>query len=193
MFEVGYGVMSGSRPLTEPEISLMLSHTTNPMHRALICLGVRTGYRVSELICITVQDVFDGTQIRDSITVRRSNMKGKKSSRSVVLHEQAKQALRDYLSGYNLTNTDETTGHSLLFPISRFAAHRLLKKYSKLAGLEGRISTHSMRKHFAMRVYEKTGKDVVCVQRALGHASLASTTKYLSVGQDVIDSAIMSD
>jgi integrase len=49
-----------------------------------------------------------------------------------------------------------------------------------------------MRKTFGMNVYLRTEKNVVAAQKALGHASLASTTHYLSIGQDEVDAAILA-
>lgn len=94
-----------SRPLTDSEVNLVLSHTDNLMHRTLFILGIRTGFRISELLSLTTKDIDE-----NSITVRRCNMKGKHSNRSVVLHAQAKLVLHEYL----LTNTT-----TKLFAISR--------------------------------------------------------------------------
>lgn len=174
-----------SRPLTEIECRSISDSLKCPMSKCLFILGVRTGFRISELLSLTTSDVTLDKIVLTNIMVKRRNMKGKQSSRSVILHEEARQALSEYLMPLNLGAKER------IFPISRFVAHRIIRKACKEAGIEGRISTHSMRKNFAMRIYEKTNKDVVATQRALGHASLASTTKYLNVGQDIIDKAIL--
>lgn len=166
------------RALTDAEVAYMLGHTTSLRDQALIILGVKTGFRISELLSLTVADVQG-----DTLTVRRCNMKGKHSSRTVPLHAEAKRIVLEYIRMHSVSN--------LLFPITRQWAWRIIKDAA--AGLGGRISTHSMRKSFGMRVYTKTGKDIVAAQRALGHKSLASTSHYLSVGQDVIDRAILED
>ena len=36
--------------------------------------------------------------------------------------------------------------------------------------LSGKLSTHAMRKTFANRMYDKLNRDLVKVQRAMGHA-----------------------
>ena len=48
------------------------------------------------------------------------------------------------------------------------------------AGLNGHIATHSLRKSFAQRLYDKTG-DIYLVQELLGHRNISTTQKYLGV------------
>ena len=49
-----------------------------------------------------------------------------------------------------------------------------------------------MRKHFANKVYEKLGHDLVRTQRALGHKNINSTVSYLSYREEEIDAAILA-
>ena len=59
-------------------------------------------------------------------------------------------------------------------------------------GLIGKVRIHAMRKTFANRVYEKRNDDLLKTQRALGHASVASTVAYLSFREEEIDAAILA-
>lgn len=175
-----------SRPMTDSEINSVLSHLDNPRDRALFVVGVKTGFRISELLSIRISDLMQYGSIGDTITVRRSSMKCKRSSRTVPLHSQAKQAIEDYLQSrsYNL--------HERLFEITRKHAWRIISNAAEKAQLSGTISTHSMRKSFGMKIYELTGRNIVAAQRALGHASLASTSHYLSVGDEEVNKAILA-
>lgn len=171
-----------SRPLTEPEASLVLSHLTCLRDRALFVVALRTGYRVSELLSLTIDDVTQYGRIRDTVAVKRRHMKGKGQGRSVVLHPEAKAILAEYVA-------TGVTGR--LFAMTRQHAHRLLRRACEAAQIEGKVSMHSFRKAFGQRVYQATGNNIVAAQRALGHLSLSSTTAYLSVGQDEVDRAIL--
>lgn len=175
-----------SRPLKEHEIAVILSLPLTKREAAFITLGIYTGYRVSELLCITVKDVFDGVKVRDSVTVSRKNMKGKGESRTIPLHK----VVKEYLSSY-ITASGKPSDR--LFPFSRFTAHRLVKHVIGQAGLSGRVSCHSMRKTFGMNVYNRTQFNIVAAQKALGHKSLASTTHYLSVDSEAVDAAILAE
>lgn len=174
--------MTGSRPMTNDEIEAVLSHLKTKRDRCMLLLGLYTGFRISEVLSIRLVDVVQYGAICDSITVTRMHMKGKMKSRTVVLHPKAKEAISDYVGSCEV--------YSMLFPISRIQAHRLLKKAVVASQLTGKVSTHSMRKTFAKRVYEALDKDLVATQRALGHESIQSTVSYLSFDQESIDNAI---
>ena len=48
------------------------------------------------------------------------------------------------------------------------------------AGCNGHLATHSLRRSFAQRLYDRTG-DIFAVQEMLGYKSVATTQKYLGV------------
>jgi integrase len=175
-----------ARPLNDAEILGVLTYLQSPRDRALFVFGMRTGFRISEILSLKVADLVQYGVMADTVTVRRSSMKGKRQSRSVPLHSQAKEAISDYLK------TRSYHPDSRLFEMTRQHAWRILKEAAYKAHLSGTISTHSMRKTFGMNVYNRTNKNVVAAQRALGHVSLASTSHYLSIGQDEVDAAILA-
>lgn len=180
-----------SRALTDTEVTTILSHLDSIRDKALFILGVKTGFRISELLSLTVEDVSqkDGT-ICGSVTVKRCNMKGKNTSRTVPLHKDAKEGLLLYLKGnLELLNSAE----SKLFPIKRLRAHRILRDAAIRARVQGAVSSHSMRKTFGMNVYNRTERNIVAAQKALGHKNISSTSHYLSVDLDLVNAAILSD
>ena len=56
----------------------------------------------------------------------------------------------------------------------------MLKKYTKLAGIERNITPHMFRHSFATYLIEE-GVDISCVQRILGHSSIKTTQIYIHV------------
>ena len=181
--------MKGSKPLNDKEIKLMLNQMTSERNKAFLILGIKTGFRVSELLSLTVGDVIQYDKIKDSITVKRSSMKGKLSSRTVVLHKEAKEALIELLSTMDNGNFIETK----LFPIGRQQAHKIIKQAANRAKIEGKVSTHSMRKSFAKKIYNALKRDLINTQKALGHKSVQSTCSYLEFDNVVIDNAILEN
>lgn len=56
----------------------------------------------------------------------------------------------------------------------------MLKKYTKLAGIERNITPHMFRHSFATYLIEE-GVDVSCVQQILGHSSIKTTQTYIHI------------
>jgi integrase len=175
--------MLGSRPLTDQEVKLVLANLTSARNRALFTLLLKTGYRISEGLSLKVSDCIQYDKIKDSITVSRSNMKGKNRSRTVVLHDDAKKVLIE-MGVLQMNPKDK------LFPISRTQATRIFRKAVNKAKLGGKVTTHSARKTFAKKIYHALKKDLIGTQKALGHVSMNSTVSYLSFEQSEIDNAI---
>lgn len=163
-------------------------------NRMVFVLGVRTGFRISEILSLNVGDVVDDmSRIPGEIEVRRSNMKGKKTSRAVAVHDELANELRKYLLWMDSRRINHESRP--LFPdlhgkrLNRKEYWRIIKKAAMAAGLPRRgISTHTMRKSFASWVHRKymklsaAGEEVDAIfgtQEALGHVKVDSTIKYL--------------
>jgi integrase len=175
--------MNGSRPLQDGEIKELLNYVKSNRNKALIYVGLKCGYRISEILSLTADDVVQYGKIRDSVTVVRKNMKGKTKSRTVVMHDDVKKALVEM-------QVLAMKPEERLFPISRVQASRIFVAAAKKAELEGKVTTHSMRKTFAKKVYHALGKDLIKTQKAMGHENIQSTVSYLSFEQSEIDDAI---
>jgi site-specific recombinase XerC len=77
----------------------------------------------------------------------------------------------------------EGRANGLLFPISSRHAQRRLEEWCRRAGIEHRVRPHDLRHSFAIRIYRKT-RELLLVQQALRHRSIASTTVYARVDED---------
>jgi integrase len=76
--------------------------------------------------------------------------------------------------------------------MDRSQAFRTLAAACMACGIDAsRISTHSMRKTFARRVYEASGHDLIRTQRALGHSSPVTTARYLETDSEALDRLIL--
>ena len=187
--------MKGSRPLTRQQVKGLLALTDTIREQTLLTLGFCTGYRISELLSLKVADVSTNGIIHSHVTVKAANTKTK-TGRSVLLNADAQKALK------RLIDVIGISGQSPLFisrkhdkngnlkAISRQQAHDLLKALFAKIGEFGNVSTHTLRKTFAARIYEQTGK-LEIVQIALGHKSINSTISYLAFGNDDLNRAIM--
>jgi integrase len=204
--------MRGCRPLTDAEVSLVaksFSGTYAKRNKALFILGIRAGWRISEMLSLRVADVQQHGKILDSISVQRKHMKGgksgKTSGRTVKLHPEARAALSVWLEvlqkrmGGTLApelpvfcSRVKDPGSGLKRAISREQAWRILKEAFNANELQGKLGTHAMRKTFCNRVYDLLKHDLVKTQRAMGHSNINSTVSYLSFREEEIDAAILA-
>lgn len=192
--------MRGCRPLEDREVNDIIKSLSNTNKRdaALFLLGIKSGFRISELLSLKVGDILQAGRIVDRVTVARRNMKKRVEGRTVLLHPDAKAALTEWLD--ELGTDENITPDTYVFlsrkgenrPVSRVHAWRVLHQAFVDSDLTGKLGTHSMRKTFANKVYDALGHDLIKTQRALGHRSINSTACYLSFREEDIDRAILA-
>lgn len=192
--------MKGTRPLNNDEIrrvSAAFTGTFEVRNRGLFMLGVSTGGRISELLSLQIGDVYQNGRPVTDLLYSKSIVKGGEVSRAVPVNRDGRQAIDDLISWhidtYGMTEADRP-----LFPsrngqgqkrMSRRTAHDVLKTAFEAAGLNGHLATHSLRKSFAQRLYDRTG-DIFAVQEMLGHKAVATTQKYLGVNYASVREAV---
>ena len=183
--------MKGTRPLDNDEIrrvSACFTGTFEIRNRGLFMIGVSTGGRISELLSLRVGDVYQNRKPVSDLLYSKSIVKGGEVSRSVPVNADGRKAI-DALVNWHREHYRSITSKRPLFPsrhkkgsvpMHRQTAHAILKNAFMEAGLNGHIATHSLRKSFAQRLYDKTG-DIYLVQALLGHRNISTTQKYLGV------------
>ncbi len=152
--------------------------------RALLEFLYGTGTRVSEAVGLDVDDID-----LDERTVLVTG-KGDKQ-RMLPLGEVAAEALSAYLVRGRPPLATRGRGTSRMFlnarggPLSRQSAYGILSAAARRAGLDGRVSPHSLRHSFATHLLQN-GADVRVVQELLGHASVTTTQIYTLVTVDTL-------
>ena len=183
--------MKGTRPLDNDEIrrvSTCFTGTYEVRNRGLFMLGVSTGGRISELLSLEIGDVFQNRSAVSDLLFERSIVKGGEVSRAVPVNRDGRHTIDELVLWHrqHYENTEESRPlfpsrhNSGTVPMHRQTAHDVLKKAFIAAGLNGKLATHSLRKSFAQRLYDKTG-DIYLVQELLGHKNISTTQKYLGV------------
>ena len=185
--------MKGVRPLDNTEIEKVSNAFTGVFevrNHGLFMLGVSVGGRISELLALTIGDVYQNSAPVTSLHFDKAIVKGGEVSRAVPVNADGRAAIdmliRWHREVYQSTGRDEP-----LFPsrkqsadqlqaMTRKGAHSVLKIAFEAAGLNGKLATHTLRKSFAQRVYEQTG-DIYMVQELLGHQNVQTTQRYLGV------------
>ncbi len=183
--------MKGTRPLDNAEIrkvSEAFSGTFAIRNRSLFMLGVSVGARISELIALKVEDVWQNNKPVKDLLFDRNIVKGGEVSRAVPVNVDGRQAIEDLIAWHTEIYGDLDPKRPLFpsrkgqgsKPMTRIAAHNPLKEAFEAAGLNGKLGTHSLRKSYAQRLYEQTN-DIYAVQEMLGHKSVVTTQRYLGV------------
>lgn len=182
--------MKGCRSLTDSEIILVEQALVGTRNKTLFVVGVSTGLRISEIISLKVKDVFKHGQVANRVTVAKRNVKGNKEGRSIALTERAKLAIHNLITEESLTEEMPLFRSRKGGSIGRKRAWLILSEAFELLKLEGKVSTHSMRKSLAQRIWTASGKDLRMTQVALGHASVQSTISYIGVDSKDVDNLI---
>ncbi len=183
--------MKGARPLTNEEILLVAGQfdgTFETRNRSLFMLGVSVGGRISELLALTIGDVYQNNQPVGDLLFQKDVVKGKETARMIPVNADGRKAI------ISLILCHERRYGSLeptrpLFPsrngqgkvaMTRKTGHEVLKAAFEKAGLNGKLATHSLRKSYAQRMYDASG-DIFLVREMLGHKDVRTTQKYLGV------------
>ena len=183
--------MKGTRPLDNHEIRKVaecFDGTFAVRNRSLFMLGVSTGGRISELLSLQIGNVYQNRAAVTDLLYDKSIVKGGEVSRAVPVNKDGRQAIDDLVAWHRQQygNTEDnrplfpSRHKSGTVPLHRQTAHQMLKKAFELAGLNGKIATHSLRKSFAQRVYEQSN-DIYLVKELLGHKNVSTTQQYLGV------------
>ena len=157
--------------------------------KAMLELLYATGIRVTELVSLKLSDV--------NMTMGYIECHDDRKERVIPFGREAKSALMEYLAnsrGAMIDNVNETA----LFvncsgvPMSRQGFWKLIKYYTKKAGITKDITPHTLRHSFAAHLIEN-GADLRSVQEMLGHADLSTTQMYANMARnhlrDVYDRA----
>jgi integrase/recombinase XerD len=153
--------------------------------RALLELAYGAGLRVSEWITLGMRDLL----LEDSLV--RVFGKGSKE-RLVPIGRTAVGAIAVYLRELR-PRLERGQGKGVLFlnargtPMTRMGAWKILRKYVERAGLEKRVTPHTLRHSFATHLLEG-GADLRAVQEMLGHADISTTQIYTHVDREYLRS-----
>lgn len=185
--------MKGARGLELEEIEL-LKKFLSLRDRCIFILGLRTGFRISEILSLNIEDVLnDKNEIKDFLTVKKSNMKGKISSRSLPIHPELREILIELLKTSPIDKTQPLFISRNHRRLNRVSYHQALKLACEKSGINPeRIATHSLRKSYAKNMYKALKNDIFKLQHAMGHQDISSTGRYLQADQEEINNVIMN-
>jgi len=168
--------------LTHPEMESILKvpdlrTVRGTRDRAILECLYATGMRVSEIIGLKLNDV----NLENAFI--RCRGKGNKE-RIVPMGRAAIQACMDYVTK---ARSESKIPSEYFFVgrrqgLTRQFVWRLIKKCTRLAGIQKTITPHTFRHSFATHLLER-GADLRIVQELLGHSDISTTQIYTHVSR----------
>ena len=148
----------------------------------LVVLGVYTALRISDLLRLRWDDVYDfeHCRVRESVTITEKKT-GK--VKTFALNKDAIQAIKLLASKNARQGAFLIENLQTKRAISRIQAYRLIRAAAEELQLQNRVSCHSLRKTFGYHAW-KNGVSPAVIMEIYNHSSLAVTRRYLGVTQD---------
>ncbi len=166
--------------LSPREVQRLLGALSNPKHRAMLMVAYSGGLRVSEVAHLRLEDIDSQRML---IHVRHTKSR---KDRFVPLSPKLLEELRAYWRAAR-PRPFLFPGPDPLRPITRSTIAKVCKQAAQSAGIERRVSPHTLRHSFATHLLE-AGVDVRTIQMLLGHAALKTTSRYTHVSTERLSS-----
>lgn len=164
----------------------------NLRNYAMICLGINSALRISDLLNLKWEKIYDFEQGKYKKHIVIIEQKTQKVNR-IALNDSAVCALELYRKSMTTSCKGayvfqgRNRGES---PLSRSQAFRIIKNAAKELHFEGEISCHSLRKTFGYHAW-KQGVHPAILTEIFNHSSYQVTRRYLGINQDDKDDIFM--
>ena len=164
--------------LSADEVVRFLEAVAGLSHRTALTTAYAAGLRAAEAVSLKIADIDSSRMV-----IRVEQGKGQKD-RYVMLSAQLLGILRSY---WRLTRPAHWLfpGRDAEHPLRPTALHGACRSACKAAGLDKRVTVHTLRHSFATHLLEN-GTDIRIIQALLGHSSLKTTARYAQVATSTI-------
>lgn len=161
--------------LTPQEVKALIDSAKNTKSKLIIKMLYSSGLRVSELVSLTPKEL----NFQDNTGwVRRG--KGKKDRLFKIADSISKQLQRHLAK-----NPEYRYVLSKSKPMSVRNIQLIVQKAAKKAGINKKVSPHTLRHSFATHLLEN-GENLLVIQQLLGHKNLETTKIYTHISQEQI-------
>lgn len=170
---------------------------------ALIIAELFTGFRISEVLRLTVGSVWDGVRVREHVSLPPRAMKGGRGgTRRVPVGPEWRRALERHLHVMQrrltlapdlpLFLSRESGPEGEARALSTESARRILGAAFVRARIadDGRLGSHSLRKAFAMNVFKASDYNPMVLRAALHHRDVRTSQAYIEVGAAEVERAM---
>jgi integrase/recombinase XerD len=170
--------------LSREEVARLLAAVSNLKHQTALSVAYGAGLRSSEVIALKVGDIDS-----ERMTLRVEQGKGRKdryAMLSPVLLERLRAWWRlAHAQGKIFSKGWLFPGLNPMDPLSARQLNRAIRAGADAAGIDKRVSMHSLRHTFATHLLEQK-VDIRVIQVLLGHKKLETTSIYTHVATAVL-------
>ena len=170
--------------LSREEVARLIAACGNLKHQTALSLAYATGLRASEVSSLKVGDIDSQRMI-----LRVEQGKGQKD-RYAILSPVLLERLRVWwrvarAQGKMLDGGWLFPGLNPVEPLSTRQLNRAIHAAAEDAGLDKRVSMHTLRHSFATHLLEQK-EDIRIIQVLLGHKKIETTVTYTQVATDIL-------
>jgi site-specific recombinase XerD len=170
--------------LSREEVARLLAAVDNLKHQTALAVAYGAGLRVSEVVSLKISDIDS-----QRMTLRIEQGKGSKD-RYAMLSPVLLERLRTW---WKLAHAQGKMrqggwlfpGLNPIDPLSTRQLNRAVHAAAEAAGIDKRVSMHTLRHSFATHLLEQK-VDIRIIQVLLGHKKLETTALYAQVATDIL-------
>ncbi len=155
---------------------------------ALITIGLNTALRISDILSLTWEDVFDLTEkkLKSHVWIKEKNTR---KTKKFLLNKNALDALTKLKKETKNIQPDDYIFRSregCNRPLTRTMALIIVKETAKAVGVKEKCGCHSLRKSFGYWSWKK-GVPLALLCELFNHSNQSITKGYLGINQDDLD------
>ncbi len=163
---------------------------------ALFCVGINTALRISDILNLKWNDVYDfkkrGFRRHLEIIEKKTHKRNEVFLNKEVVR--ALERLMEYCDDKNMSIGADcyifVGRRSTNKPLCRSQAYRIIKAAAQVLRIDGNIGCHSLRKTFGYFAARNKVSSVL-IMNIYNHSSFAITKRYLGIEQDERDRVFM--
>jgi integrase/recombinase XerD len=165
--------------LSRKEVACLIEAAANPKYQAALSVAYGAGLRASEVVSLKLGDIDSERRV-----IRVEQGKGRKD-RYAMLADDLLALLREWWrlghqKGVMLPGGWLFPGQNPVNPMTSRQLSRIFHGAKEAAGIDKRVSLHTLRHCFATHLLERK-VDIRVIQVLLGHAKLNTTAHYSQV------------
>lgn len=172
--------------LGESRRLLRASRTEGLREHAIVSLLLHWGMRASELVNIRITDLHLAPN--HTPTLRITRLKKDKTKPPVVSVLELKPSVARLLKRW-LRERPVTS--EFVFPISRVHLYRIFRRIAEKANIPLNLAHPHVARHTVASGMIEQNISLPFVQKALGHSSILSTMRYVSVSDQQVSKAVL--